>query len=249
MRSEMLIDSRRFSVACETASSESRLGIGEYKEKTLHRTLKHYFEPDTDLHEVAFAGSVADIKNSEGIIEIQTRSFDRLVPKLHRFLPESDVTIVYPIIETKTIAKVDVHSGESLPPRKSPRKGRASDALAELAKIRDFLPNDRLKIIILFLDATEIRMSGGSTAVGRRRTTKIDLVPTAVKSALVLKERDDFEILLPKSLGESFTSAEFEKASGLHKINLHNSLMLLLGLGILTREKQGRRYVYSRRTK
>ena len=246
MRSEMLIDSEGFSIACEKASTESRLGIGEYKEKTLHRTLKHYFEPDTDLHEVAFAGAVADIKNSEGIIEIQTRSFDRLVPKLQRFLPESDVTIVYPIVETKTIAKVDVKSGESLPPRKSPRKGRASDALAELAKIRDFLPNDRLKIIILFLDATEIRMSGGSTAVGRKRTTKIDIVPTAIKSAIELRERRDFEILLPKCLGESFTAAEFEKASGLHKINLHNSLMLLLGLGILTREKQGRKYVYSR---
>ena len=249
MRSEMLIDNQKLILACEAAANESRLGIGELGEKTLHRTLKHYFEPDTDFHEVAFCGSVADIKNSNGIIEIQTRSFDRLIPKLNRFLPESNVTIVYPIVECKTICKVNVDSGESLPPRKSPRKGRISDALAELSKIRDFLPNPKLKIIILFLDATEIRMASGSTAVGRRRTSKIDQIPTSLKSFVILQDALDYNILVPSSLGDSFTSAEFERSSGLHKINLHNSLMLLLSLGILTREKQGRRYVYTRTNK
>jgi hypothetical protein len=243
----MWIDDRRFADACEAAIRESRMGIGELKEKSLHRTLKHYFEPDTDLHEVAFCGSVADIKNDCGIIEIQTRSFNLLVPKLTRFLPQSDVLIVYPIIENKIICRVDPDSGESYSSRKSPRRGKIFDALSELYKISDFIPHERLSILILFLDATEIRMASGSIAVGRKRTAKIDQILTSIRKAVVLKNPSDYKILVPDCLGESFTSAEFEKASQLHKIKLHSSLMFLIKLGILEREKQGRRYVYFRK--
>ena len=96
------------SIACSRAKSEgAEMGIGTYGEKLLHRTLKYYFEPNSDFHEVAFNGSVADIKNGEGIIEIQTRSFEKLVPKLERFLCCSHVTVVYPIIERKRICRMD----------------------------------------------------------------------------------------------------------------------------------------------
>ena len=46
--------------------------------KTVHSVLKNYYEANELNHEVKIEGFVADICNGKEIIEIQTRSFDRL---------------------------------------------------------------------------------------------------------------------------------------------------------------------------
>ena len=133
-------------------------GIGTFSEKILHRTIKFYFEPDEANHEVEYQGAVIDILGDQGIIEIQTRSFNKLAQKLEKFLPENNVTVVYPIIETRKICRVDTLTGERRPPRKSPKKGRASDALLELGRIRKFIPDKNLTVVIVFVDVIETRM-------------------------------------------------------------------------------------------
>ena len=50
--------------------------------------LKLAEEPCEACHEIKVKGSVADIKNADGIVEIQTRAFERLLPKLKKFLGE-----------------------------------------------------------------------------------------------------------------------------------------------------------------
>ena len=229
-------------VAIEAQSS----GIGTLGEKMLHRTLKYYLEPDENNHEIPYLGSIADIKNEEGIIEIQTRSFNKLIPKLERFLPEKRVTIVYPIIQNKTICRIDTETGESLSPKKSSKKGKPSDALGELSMIRRFIPYDNLTILIALLDATETRMLNGKICVGRKKTSKINCVPTSINSFIQLNEPDDYRLLLPSILPDSFTAQEFERYSGLRTVNSHGALMLLMELGILSRVRKGREaYVYS----
>lgn len=241
----MQIDRELFDWALSSALSEEREGIGRLGEKTLHRTLKYYFEPDKSCHEIKFCGSVADIKNDRGIIEIQTRSFNKLLPKLEKFLETCNVTVVYPIVGSKTICKVDPESGETSQPRRSPKKGRASSALAEIAKIREFIPHERLTVILVFLDVTETRRSSGAIKVGRQKTTKIDTIPSAVSSFVMLKGSEDYKMLIPETLSGEFSSKEFEKATGLHKIDLHGALMLLLKLGIVSRTKDdGKSYTY-----
>ena len=193
-----------------------------------------------------YLGAVADIKNENGIIEIQTRAFNKLKPRLESFIEHEKVSIVFPIIENKTVCRIDVESGETVSIRKSPKRGRASDCLAELAKIRDFLLNPNLTVILVFLDATETRMSNGRIKVGRKKTDKIDCIPTAINSILTLSSSKDYYSVLPRALPDKFTSAQFEKITGFRAIDKHSSLMLLLQLGVLTREKKdGREYVYS----
>ena len=246
MLSDKMINQEQFQIAIERATlGENTVGIGSLGEKKLHRTMKYYFEPDESFHEIEFLGSVADIKNEEGIIEIQTRSFNKLVPKLERFLPDNNVTVIYPIIEEKTICRINTDTGESLPPKKSPKKGKASDALAEIAQIRRFIPSDNLRIKLVFVDAVETRMLNGTRRVGRRKTQKIDCIPTAINSIIELYMPRDFLSLIPDNLPEKFTAAEFEKTTQLRRIKSHNSLMLLTELGVVTREKcGGRAYIY-----
>lgn len=222
------------------ATSDGQGGIGTYGERLVHKSLKYFLEPDDDNHEVAIYGSVADIRNEKGIFEIQTRSFNKLLPKLERFLLEERVTVVCPIIENKYIVRTDTETGESTPPRRSPKRGRPSDALAEISMIRRFIPNDNLTVLVMMLDADEIRMMKGRTRIGRKTTSKINTIPISLNSIIELKTAADYRALLPDGLSDGFTQLEFESISGLRRISAHGALMLLLQLGIITRERQGR---------
>lgn len=243
-----MVDEVSFSVAKDRAivKDAEGSGIGTLGEKLLHRTLKYYLEPDESKHEIGCFGSVADIRNEDGIIEIQTRSFSKLIPKLERFLDKERVTVVYPVIENKRICRINTETGESLPPRKSSKRGRPSDALAEISMIRRFIPNGNLRILVVMVDVTETRMLNGKMQVGRKKTAKINCIPTKLNGVIQLDSPEDYRQLLPYGLPESFTSAEFERHSGLRDIGAHGALMLLMQLGILTREKKGRDpYQYS----
>lgn len=242
----MQIDNLRFAIAYEKAVNEAREGIGRLGEKTIHRTLKHYFEPDSSFHEVKYGSMVCDIKNGDEIIEIQTRSFDRLIPKLRSYLISNFVTVVYPIVENKTICKIDVNSGETVYLRKSPKKGKTIDALAEVAKLREFIPNENLRILLVFIDATEARMDGKTVRVGRKRTEKLDAIPTSINSILELRCVEDYRVLLPENLPNEFGSKDFEKLTKLHNINLHAALAFFIKTGIFSRDKRGgRSYIYT----
>ena len=76
---------------------DEKKGIGTLGEKTLHHTLKNYFEPNKEKQEVRIKTYYADIYNEKGIIEIQTQQFYRLRGKLKVFLKEYPVTLVYPV--------------------------------------------------------------------------------------------------------------------------------------------------------
>lgn len=248
MSLESMVDNLSFALAVNRAALdfEHQKGIGTYSEKMLHRVLKIYFEPNESNHEVKYLGSVADIKNDSGITEIQTRSFANLIPKLERFLVNDKVTVVYPVIENRTICRYDPETGESNTPRKSRKKGRVWDALAEISQIRRFIPHKNLRILIVMLDATETRLLKGKTKVGRKRTDKINCIPTHLNEILSLESISDYFLLLPDGLPERFTAVEFERVSGLKHLGAHGALMLFLQLGILTRERTGKEaYIYS----
>lgn len=240
-----MIDRERFALAknCAMSDVSEYGGIGTLGEKLIHKTLKNYFEPRTEYHEIRCLGSVADIKNERGIIEIQTSSFEKLLPKMRKFLDGLEVNLVYPIIRKRRIFRLDKASGEISPPRKSPREGKASDALFELSKIRDCLSNPRLTITLFFLDADEYRVAGEKK---RGQTLKIDSIPTEPIEAIVLNGVKDLTALIPDTLGEEFTSAHFSKAARLTGRRASYSLGLLYRLGLISRRREGRGYVYTR---
>ena len=135
------VEANRFVNARMTVLGESagRFGIGTLSEKSLHGILKYYIEPNAEYHEVEFLGSVADIKRDGEIVEIQTRSLERLSAKLEKFLAVMPVRVVYPLPYEKYISVIDKRTGEIISRRKSPKRSSPSDAIIELRKIRKFL--------------------------------------------------------------------------------------------------------------
>lgn len=223
-----------------------REGIGTLSERALHRILKLAIEPDESLHEIKVLGSVADIKNEAGITEIQTRAFERMVPKLKRFLPEYHVDLVYPIAAQKRLHWIDPETKEIQPPRKSPKRGRPSDSFYELFKIRALLGHENLCIRLVFLDMEEYKYKNGYGKEKKRGAPRIERIPTAFIEETVLASREDFRVFLPEELGEEFTAKQYAKAIGQKPRYAYLGLRILKDcFGLISHVRtEGREYIY-----
>jgi len=170
------MNNQRFKLACERVIHAERAqnGIGTLGEKTLHAVLKHYYEPDEANHEIKVGSFVTDIVISpsqqvqeenplqvQGIIEIQTRSFDRLRKKLLEFLEICPVTVVYPMPKTKWLLWIDEQTGEITKKRKSPKQSQIYDAVLELYKIKPFLIHPNFRLCIVLIDLEEYHYLNG----------------------------------------------------------------------------------------
>ena len=221
----------------------SSCGVGTLSEKLVHRALKFFEEPNEEHHEIEVLGSIADIKNSGGITEIQTRAFEKLRGKLSRFLPEYPVTLVHPLINAIYVNYVDEKTGEVVRQRKSTRRDTLNRAACELYKIADLLPHPNLCVKIVFLDLCDVRPEGVKRAWTKSKI--IERAPCALKSTLTLREVSDYRAFLPEGLEGTFTASELGKKIRLDSRRTHNTLSLLLSLGIIERVgKEGRAFLY-----
>ena len=236
-----------FEQACQRVrdGNQQSQGIGTLGEKTLHAVLKYCYEPQEENHETRIGGYVADIVGENGIIEIQTRGFDRLRKKLSAFLEVCDVTVVYPIAEIKWLCWIDPDTGAISSRRKSPRRGKPQDAFNELYKIRDFLGHPRLHLKIVLLELEEYRYQNGWGNNGKRGSVRCDRIPISYLGEVSVDRLNDYRIFLPEGLKSPFTTADFRKAAAIPPKATQNTVNLLYRLGLIQRVgKQGRCFLY-----
>lgn len=247
----------RFSLARAAAvkllgAGGTRRGIGVYGEKTLHATLKYYYQPDSTRHEVGMASLVADacIEGEDGVqtaVEIQTGSFVPLAKKLEKYRDAgTSVLVVMPLVAHKRIVWADRESGELHKPRRSPRVGRVSDALKELYFIREYLLMPNLTVDVLLIDMDEYRVLDGWGNGGKRGSHRIERFPSEALSLLRLTSLQDYMSFVPTELENGFTAREYAKLTHLTPRRANSALRLLVSLGLLAREKEGRGYLYRR---
>jgi hypothetical protein len=221
------------------------MGIGTLQERTLHAMLKRYLEPDESRHEVQIGAYVADIARDNEIIEIQTRAFEKLKPKLKAYLPNHTVTVVYPIAHEKWITWVDPKDGTLSPRRKSPKQGSEHDVFFELFKIKAFLthPNFRLKLI--FLDVDEYRSQNGWSRDGKRGSERIERIPLSIVRTVTASARDGYAILLPLFDEDTFTAKDYQKKRHCTPRSAWRALTTLREAGAIFKiGKQGNAFVY-----
>lgn len=195
-------------------------GIGTYQEKTLHKVIKHYYEDNEEYHEQKVNGYIADIFKDNKIIEIQTRAFNKLVPKLENYLKEYPVNIIYPIAYKKYISWIDVDSGEESDSRKSPKTGSYYDIILELYKIKKFLNSKNLKITLLYINIKELRYLNGWSKNKKKGSSRCDQIPLELVDEV---ELNDYSIFVPDKEKE-FTSKDYAKWT---KKTLHRSQVIL----------------------
>jgi len=238
------MNKEKFLQAIAAVSNDS--GIGTLGEKTLHSVIKRYIEPNGGNREVNVIGRiVADIYNSDGITEVQTRNYAALRKKLPKLLEIAPVTVVLPLPSTKWVSWIDPETGETSKRRKSPKSGRPHDGLFELYKIKEWLAEERLTILILMIDMEEYRNLDGWGNGGKRGSTRNERIPLELVEEYRLTSPDDYRIFIPEDLSDTFTLKEFEKHIKQSHKRASYSLYLLRELGIVTLVgKSGRENLY-----
>lgn len=232
--------------ALAEARLATRESIGRLQEKRLHATLKFWLDPDETHHEVPLpCGAVADIYDGERVIEIQNGNFSAFRVKLMRLLEEYPVTVIFPLVRKKTLYWVNPQTGERSTPRPSSKTGGFQDAAPELLYIHEllFLPNLTLRLQLI--DVEEYKLQDGWGNEGKRGAHRLERVPLAPGETLELHTYADLKRCLPPKLCSPFTAADFQKAMRYRGRKLSAALKLFLKTGILTREKQGKGYVYT----
>ena len=243
MKADMTFDE---AIAKITSSETSDPGIGTLNEKTLHAVLKLYYEPCEARHEIQLGQYVADIVSEEGIVEIQTRAFNKLRDKLRYFLSISkSVTVVYPIAHTKWLCWIDQETGEISPKRKSPKTGTAYDAFYELYKIKMFLNEEALHICLPLIDLTEYRNLNGWSRDKKKGSSRYERIPEALVDEVCLDNKTDYQKLIPAELAEPFTAADFAKAAKIRKEVAQNVVHIMNYVGAVRHiGKKGNQYLY-----
>ncbi len=213
-------------------------GIGTLSEKSVHAVLKAYYAPSPDDVEVAVNGYVADIcdTRSNTITEIQTRQFCSMKKKLDAFLPEFDVTIVYPLPLHKYIYNIDPDTGAVLSKRKSPKKRCIYDIFVEMYGIRDYLKDPHLHFKIVSLETEEYRYRGLSEQHGRKTKILSDIMPVRVLEEIDIYEIRDLIMFLPEELGDEFTRTSLAQAAGISKYLAGYVAGLLYVTGLVSRD-------------
>lgn len=230
------------------ARTKGEKGIGTLREKTVHSVLKYYFAPDESCHEQKIGSFVADICIDGEIYEIQTKQFYLMKRKLDCFLPDYDVTIIYPISVENTLHWIDgeeIHSS-----RKRKRRGAIYDFFQELYGIRSFIGHKRLRFILVLLSTEEYRLLDGYGSSRKRKATKTDKIPMAMLDMISLSDKSDYSVFLPDDLSEEFTSLDFSKSARISRPLAGTALLLLQELGVVERVgKQGNAYLYKKSLK
>ena len=228
----MELSQSAFLQACREEMGEERLraGIGTLGEKTQHAVLKRFFGPEPESREVRVGPYVADVFGPEGIVEIQTRGFDRLRDKLDYFLQAAPVTVVYPVPAVKWLVRVQ-EDGTAGTRRKSPKRPGFCEILPELYRIKPLLGREGLRFCVLLLETEEFRLKRPEIKVGRRRTVCFERMPIRLLDALWLERPADYSRLLPPGLPGEFTVRDFTRPAKLSRQKAQAALNVLRTVG------------------
>ena len=225
--------------------SDGTNGVGTLSEKRLHAALKRYYAKDSTCLEVPIGRYVADVFDGERIVEIQTKNFAYLRPKLNFFLEAYPTTVVYPMPRTRYLVWTDPETGESTKPRKSPVCGKPLDALHELYRIRNLLGADNLTVELLLFDLDEYRLLNGCSRDRKKGSTCLERIPRGAPELIRLQSSEDYRALLPEGLPARFTVSAFRKLTGLKSRPAYSAVHVYETLGIFEEDgKEGKAAVY-----
>ena len=245
----VITDDVRFQAARSAVLSESVAwdGIGTLSEKSLHKTLKLYLEPNIENHEVAYMGSIVDIKTADGIFEVQTRGYEKLVPKLRRILPASPVTVVCPLAHEKYMRWLDRETGEMTERRKSPKRENAFDAFRMLFGIRELITHPNLHVRLVYMQVEDFRALDGWDKTRKRGSNRVERIPTRIIREEVISTPLDYLGYLPETIGTEFTAPELSRAIKRTSRYTFYVLKLLVATGAVREVgKRGRATLYAK---
>ena len=124
--------------------------------------------------------------------------------------------------------------------------GTFTQGLRQLIFLLPLLDHPHLTIRLVLMDVEEQRIADGWGKDGKRGSHRAVLLPLTLEDTLTLSCAADYAALIPDTLPRVFTATQFGKAAKLQGRHLSGALKVLLCRGVLTREKVGREWQYTR---
>jgi hypothetical protein len=206
-------------------------------EGPLHAALKRLYAEPGDEVEAARCGCVVDVARAWGeVVEIQTKGFGRLRPKLERLLPEHPVLVVHPVAAERRVVRVD-ERGEVVSARRSPKRDTALAVFDELVFLPEALEHEGFAVEIALTREDVVH----GPPDGRRRRRR----PSGRRHLVDLLDRVRFDspadlaALLPAGLEEPFTVRELAAALPATVLRAQRAAYVLRALGLI--EPAGKR--------
>lgn len=157
------------------------------------------------------------------------------------------MTIVYPVARTKWLIWIDETTGEITKKRKSPKTGRPHEIFRELVRIKPFLNDPRLRLLILMIDIEEYRLLNGWSQDRKKGSTRFDRLPSAIAEIIGIQLPEGLDALIPDGLPEEFKSSDFSKKGMLRLRDAQTAINVLLAAQrVRIVGKSGRSRLYSR---
>jgi hypothetical protein len=213
-------------------------------ESSLHAAIKSWVSQPGDSVETIVDGYIIDLRRGDDLIEIQTRSFSNLRPKLERLLPHYRVHLLHPIPVEKWITRVE--DGRVIQRRKSPKHGRSEHMFKELVYIPHLLFHPNFSLQILLTREEEFWMNDGNGSWRRKGWSIADRKLISVEGTRSFNDYYDYLGLLPGSLPIPFTTTDLAGQAKL-PINLAQKMTYTLRKsGVLIVDgKHNRSYHYA----
>jgi hypothetical protein len=213
-------------------------------ESSLHAAIKSWYAQPGDSIEALVDGYVIDIRRGKLLIEIQTRSFSSLRPKLETLLSQYPVHLVHPIAVEKWIIRSE--NGRVTQRRKSPKHGRSEHMFKELVYIPHLLFNPNFTLQILYTEEEETWVNDGSGSWRRKGWRIADRRLIGVRSSQTFCSADDYRSILPPSLPAAFTTSDLARQARLSRRLAQKMAYTLRASGILyLNGRLNRAYCYS----
>ncbi|MCL6590965.1 MAG: hypothetical protein K6U80_13555 [Firmicutes bacterium] len=186
-------------------------GIGIRNESSLHAALKEWYAGPGDQFEQKVDGVIVDLVKTDPatgallLVEVQTRNFAAISPKLRKMSAHHPVRLVYPIPREKWIIRITA-DGELKSRRKSPKRGSPCEVFNELVRIPGLINEGNFSLEIILIKVEEIWREDGKGSWRRRGTSIIDRKLAGVFERLVFTRKEDFRIFLPECLPRPFSN-------------------------------------------
>jgi len=221
--------------------------IGTLAERSLHASLKDWYEQPGDQREVKVDGFIIDLVRGDLLIEIQTRSFWSLKRKLARLTENHRVRLVHPIPAERWIVKYAADGETLIERRKSPKKGYVEQIFSELVSFPDLIEREHFSLEVLLIREEQIWCNDGQGSWRRKGWSVTDRRLLEVIYRVTFHAKEDFLALVPETVLPEFTAKEL--ASSIKQPSYIASRMVycLRNMGAIEQVgKKGRAYLYAR---
>lgn len=230
--------------------------INTYNETDLHKFFKEkYAKENKGFTEVKVQNYICDIFTEDSsIIEIQTGSLYKLVPKIHALSPNYKIKIVFPFPFEKYIENYS-ETGELLSCKRSPKKNKWISIFSELFGLLPLILEEKVSLEIVAISISEKRIKTEKPVQTKNKSRhflknwyKVDKSLNKIIDTKIFSKKEDFiqilkeEFSISKIDSKNFTATDLKNYFTKRKLYLVVSLLNKTGLIDFTKTEKNKKF-------